>query len=128
VELTRHSKNQLIRIVVIGTLLLLFAFVPFELLFGGNKTICIHYQLLGFQCPLCGLTRAVHQFMHLQIASAVHYNVVVLLLPFYFLFDLGTFFFRSPGLRIANKITLYAILIAFLILYAVRIINHVSTV
>ena len=70
------------------------------------------------------MTRAVHQFTHLQIASAIHYNVVVALLPLYLAMDIVTPFFKLNWLNVIRKIIIYLIIAGFLSLYAFRVGQH----
>jgi len=98
--------------------------MPQEVIFDETKVVCIHKYLLGFQCPLCGMTRAVYQISHLQFASAVSYNVVVVLLPLYLAIDIAIIFFRQKALLVARKIVVAFILAGFILLYAFRIANH----
>ena len=123
VKRERPLKNHVIRVIVICSLLSVMAVVPFNTLWPSQSTICIHYHLLGFQCPLCGMTRAVHQFLHFRFASALHYNVVVFLLPFYLVLDVVTLFFQSSWLKTSKRIAVIAITLAFFILYLYRIIS-----
>jgi hypothetical protein len=39
---------------------------------------CFFYKLTGLQCPACGTQRAIHQLLHLNIASALRYNPFVI--------------------------------------------------
>lgn len=119
-EQVQPSKNQLIRIGVIVLALLVLLFVPFER-FSESKSICIHYNLLGIQCPLCGMTRAVHQFLHFRIASALHYNAAVVLLPLYLLVDVVTLFFQRRWLVVARKGVVVSLVVALFLLYLFRI-------
>ncbi len=121
---TQSDNNQRIRLVVIIILSAIVAFIPFEILFDESHPVCIHLYLLGFQCPLCGMTRAVHQFTHLQIASALHYNVVVALLPLYLTIDIVTLFFKQNWLNVTRLIIVYLIIAGFLSLYAFRVGQH----
>ena len=70
------------------------------------------------------MTRAVYQLMHLQFASAVSYNFAVALLPIYMGMDLATLYFQQKWLRQAKKIILVVIVAALVLLYALRIYNH----
>lgn len=36
--------------------------------------LCLWRALLDVECPGCGMTRALHQLMHLQFASAFAFN------------------------------------------------------
>jgi len=70
------------------------------------------------------MTRAVHEFTHLQFASAINYNMVVALLPFYLLMDIGMIFFKQNWLFKIRKIIVILIIAGLLLLYIFRIINH----
>ncbi len=116
--------NQIIRIFILFFLLVVVGFVPYDILFDESHSICIHYYLFGFQCPLCGMTRAVYQLLHFQFASAISYNVVVALLPLYFLIEILSFFIPKNSLAIARKAVLAFIALALILLYASRIALH----
>jgi len=124
----QQHKNHLIRLIVLLISLLFLMIIPFDTLFTKNQTICIHYHLLGFQCPLCGLTRAVHQFMHFHFASALNYNVVVAMLPLYLLIDIATYFLKRNWLWQMKKLVFVLIIVSLLALYAFRIANHFNWV
>lgn len=116
----KPSGNHLIRVMVICALLVVLAVLPFDTLWASGGTICIHFHLLGFQCPLCGMTRAVHQVLHFRFVSAFHYNVVVFLLPLYLAIDVATLFYNSARMVLLKKIIVIVIAFAFLSLYAFR--------
>lgn len=46
---------------------------------------CPLFQLTGFHCPGCGLTRGFHAFFHGDFLMAFDYNALI---PFYFIFGL----------------------------------------
>ena len=121
---TQSSVNQTIRITFIFVLLVIVEFIPNTILFDETYTICIHRYLFGFECPFCGMTRAVYQITHLQFASAVSYNAVVTLLPLYLVVDITTIFFRQNWLVLVRKIIVALIIAGFLLLYAFRISTH----
>lgn len=118
------NKNQVIRLIILIILLAIVSFIPYKILFDETKSVCIHNYLFGFQCPLCGMTRAVYQTMHLQFASAFNYNVVVALLPLYLASDIATIFYHQNWLLLFKKIIIAAIIVVLLILYAYRILLH----
>lgn len=123
-DTTIKYKNQVIRTIVLFLLLIIVFLFPYAILFDESNAVCIHHHLLGFQCPLCGMTRAVYQLMHLQFSSAVTYNFTVVFLPFYMGMDLATLFFEQNWLRVAKKIILAVIAAALVLLYAMRIYEH----
>ena len=119
-----YNKNQIIRLIILLILLAIVSFIPYGILFDETKSVCIHNYLFGFQCPLCGMTHAVYQTMHLKVASAINYNVVVVLLPLYFLMDISSIWIRGNWLLKAKKITIIFIVASILLLYAFRIGKH----
>jgi len=105
-------------------LVLVVALIPRDILFDETHVVCIHRYLFGFQCPLCGMTRAVHEFTHLRIASAINFNVVVVLLPGYLTVDAISVFYSQKWLAIVKKAVVVLIIAGFLLLYALRIVQH----
>ena len=118
------TNNQSIRLLALFVSVLVVALIPRDILFDETHVVCIHYYLFGFQCPLCGMTRAVYEFTHLQFASAISYNMVVALLPLYLLMDIATIFFHQKRIIQIRKIVVILIIAGLLLLYVVRIINH----
>jgi hypothetical protein len=70
------------------------------------------------------MTRAVYQISHLQFASAVSFNAVIVLLPLYLAVDIATIFFRQKALLVVRKMVVAFIFAGFLLLYAFRVANH----
>lgn len=118
------NKNQTIRLIILFILLAIVSFIPHRILFDETNSVCIHSYLFGFQCPLCGMTRAVYQIIHLQFASAFSYNIVVALLPLYLASDITTIFYQPNWLVLFKKIIITSIIAALLVLYAYRILQH----
>ena len=125
-EKIQITNNQLIRLTVLFVLVLVVAVIPRNILFDETHVVCIHYYLFGFQCPLCGMTRAVYEFTHLQFASAISYNIVVALLPLYLLMDIATIFFKQKRMIQIRKIVVIVIIAGLVLLYIFRIANHFS--
>jgi len=50
---------------------------------------CMFYQLTGLHCPGCGITRAVHALLHLDLARALHMNGLFILIGLPILTFLG---------------------------------------
>ena len=67
---------------------------------------CPMYQLTGLQCPLCGLQRAVHAFLHGDFLMAWRYNPALwLLLPYVTVLSLGNFFPKVAHTRLYARCT-----------------------
>lgn len=64
----------------------LFSVVPTRIVELGS--LCIIYHITGYQCPMCGMTRAFSNAMHFAFPRAVSFNPLILLIfpLFWFLF------------------------------------------
>jgi hypothetical protein len=98
--------------------------MPKEVLFDDTYVLCIHKYLFGFQCPLCGMTRAVYQFSHFEFASAIYYNFVVIFLPVYLVVDIRTIFKQHRWVTVMRKTIVIVILVSLALLYAYRTVNY----
>jgi hypothetical protein len=58
---------------------------------------CAFRALTGYYCPGCGMTRALHQLLHGNIAAALSYNILVLGLPVLFYWGISQFVFIACG-------------------------------
>jgi hypothetical protein len=71
------------RIAVFGCVLILLSIIPFEFIEGG-PTICVFKNILGIECPGCGMTRAFSYMLHGDLIAAVSYNrLVVIVFPLF---------------------------------------------
>jgi hypothetical protein len=66
--------------------------------------VCLFHQLTGLDCPGCGSLRALHELLHGNLATALHFNAfLVLSLPLFACLGLG-FVWRKvhhqPGVKI----------------------------
>jgi len=48
---------------------------------------CIHKRIFGFECPLCGGTRAIYEIMHFNLTAAWKLNPAIYSLVLFFLFE-----------------------------------------
>lgn len=111
-----------------GVFLIAFTCVTAVALAFGNPLStqwplkCPLFWLTGLQCPLCGMQRMFHELFHLRIASAWHYNSVLLItLPYWALMFLGQlkpeWQTTNPVIRFCYKnitiLTLLAIMVAW---------------
>ena len=67
------STRDLSTIILTAGLLTVY-FLPTEFLFHNPTSFCIHKNLLHFDCPGCGMTRALYSFLHLDFNTALHLN------------------------------------------------------
>ena len=82
-----------------------YVYLIYALMCGIDKTLpCMFYELTGYPCPSCGLTRAMGYFFYGNIADGLRLNplsiivaIYLLLLPVLGLIDLsfGKNYFRQ---------------------------------
>lgn len=66
--------------VLVAALAVLFVFPPTQYPFYPR---CPLHAITGLHCPGCGSLRAVHSLLHGDLASALHFNALLILsLPF----------------------------------------------
>ncbi len=97
-------------------------FIPYQILFNGNSW-CIHKNLIGFECPGCGMTRALYSLLHADLRTALGYNFcVVILLPVIFI-EIYLGFNYSERLSRARKITQNLLAGSLCLIYLLRASN-----
>jgi len=75
------NKNQIIKIILVLTVLFVFYNIPIEYL-GDTYPICLYKIILQQSCPGCGTTRAIWSILHLNINDALNYNrLIVIIFP-----------------------------------------------
>lgn len=124
VKLTLTTKS--ISLTILGLILALIFLVPPEILFNDNVGLCLHKKLLGFDCPGCGMTRAIHSFLHLDFFKAANLNYAVFgLFP---LLITQTVFQLTDiqELKIIRKLTFYAFIALLTGIYILRIIAQIN--
>jgi hypothetical protein len=100
------------------------ALVPGILLFQDKIAICMFRHLTGIECPFCGMTRACFDLIHMKFSDAFSLNPVSLLMPVLLVTEASHDFFPSVISGKMRKGTLMAVLLAFTILFIVRIVHH----
>ena len=71
---TLTRKNWWPVAIVAAAAAVLFFFNPVE---HGFFPPCLFHKLTGLNCPGCGATRALHALLHLDFATAVHDNALL---------------------------------------------------
>lgn len=77
------KKVSLITAIIIGlfcliALIMVIIFNPEEYNFFPQ---CIFFQITGFKCAGCGMTRAIHYLLNGDIKKAISYNIMII--PFF---------------------------------------------
>lgn len=84
---------------------------------AGFFPVCPLYQMTGFYCPGCGLTRGFHALFHGDVLTALHYNALLPIFAFllvYLTISLTLLAVRGRGL--SWKIFAPNLLYSFMIL------------
>lgn len=117
-------------IIFLGVTLLLFVvFVdPFSSAFAPK---CIFKYLTGYDCPACGIQRALHTAMNSDIATALRYNYFLLISIPYFLAVAITTFWKADlivkmGYYVQHPKVVRAILVLIIIWWIIRNIPYIK--
>lgn len=89
---------------------------------------CIFFELTGWYCPGCGITRAFVSLLQFDIYQAFRYNMlIVILLPFAIIYWIYSFVLKGKK-RIANVVwyLLLAITILFGVLRNISIFSYLA--
>ena len=116
-----HFLNRIITYLIVVLILTVLYFIPDHFLFEGKESLCLHKMILGIECPLCGMTRAAHELLHLRFLSAFQYNFTVYLLSFFILTDLADHLVPDTKLRMIRKLALITLLTGFGVIYFLRL-------
>ena len=118
-EQSHFRTTRIITIIVFWSGFILLACLPDSVVTNAKYTVCLHRSLFGLECPLCGMTRALHYAGRFDLVNAIRYNYVVLPLLLYFLTEsVMLILHRSYAL---SRIILFCTLTAFLIIYIQRL-------
>ena len=120
-------KTQRISLIILWGIIFTLILIPREIIFGENVffSFCIHQVLLDFECPGCGMTRAVYSFLHFEFLESLKLNFAVVgLIPFLIFKTLCSFFNKNQLGKIYSNLSYFFIFLLTLV-YLIRIINHI---
>jgi len=104
--------------------LVIVYFLPTEFLFNTSSTLCIHKNLFLFNCPGCGMTRALYSLLHLDFKTALQYNPgVFILFPLLMTEIILGLSFNNQLFKLKKNLY-YLLCISLLIIYTYRIFNQ----
>ena len=119
-----NSKTITTSILIVGLIGLFF--IPRDFLFNESPTLCIYKRLFGFDCPGCGMTRALYSFMHLDLKSAIHLNFSVLVLFPLLITEISLGLHYNKKLFKIRTGLSYFFCLTLLIIYILKIINQLT--
>ena len=119
--LCRVIRKFLLPNLILGTIFLLFLFLDTLELFDGLIVCPLHH--FGLYCPTCGMTRAAHALLALDIEQSFRYHPLLLplllMVAYYELGYLGSLIVKRPVLRHPRRV-LYGTIAAFTAFFILR--------
>jgi hypothetical protein len=110
-------------LIITGILLLMF--IPEQSIYNNPISLCIFKSLTGIQCPLCGMTRASCELVHLHFRQAFLYNPVSLFLPLLLINEIGYDLKIHKIFGILRKYVFLTFLFGLGILFLLRIVSFI---
>src|SRR5262249_17264722 len=89
--------------------------------------VCPLYSMTGFACPGCGLTRGFHALFHADLATALHFNVLIPVWTIIFataFISLALYAVRGRGLPI-NKLSPHWLWVFMVVLIAFGVLRNI---
>lgn len=117
------STRDLSTILLTAGLLTVY-FLPTDFLFHNSTTFCIHKNLLHFDCPGCGMTRALYSLLHGQFRQALLFNIAIAPLTILIVQHFFSYILPSRPNDIIRKISLAFFTTVLLTQYFIKALNH----
>jgi len=115
-----RNSDYFILSLLIAVAALVLLFIPGRWLNSGSSW-CLHYRLLGVQCPFCGSTRGAFALLHGHIVQALRLNFNILLLALLCPVIVWRAFSQHPLPAKITRIMLWVLLAGYVLLYISRI-------
>lgn len=125
-EARKASPTRVVSIVVLICGLFGLFLLP-ESTFAEAPNLCLHRKIFGFPCPGCGMTRALHAALHLQISKALEHHFAVLLLVLVFITEVALFLSMAPGLIPIRKFLGRSLFALLCFRYVLHLFHHMTT-
>ena len=117
------STRDLSTILLTAGLLTIY-FLPTEFLFHNPTSFCIHKNLLHFDCPGCGMTRALNRLLHGQFRQAIIYNIAIAPFTILIIQHFLSYILPTRPNDIFRKISLILFTTVLLTQYIFKTLNH----
>lgn len=104
--------------------LLTVYFLPTDFLFNNLTTFCIHKNILHFDCPGCGMTRALNCLLHGDFRQAIIFNIGIAPLTLFIIQQYFSYFLPTRPNEIFSKLSIWFLTTTLLTLYIFKTIQH----
>lgn len=117
------STRDLSTILLTAGLLTVY-FLPTDFLFHNSTSFCIHKNLLHFDCPGCGMTRALFSLLHGHFRQAILFNIAIAPLTILIIQHYLSYILPTRPNDIFRKISLTLFTTVLLTQYFTKTLNH----
>jgi hypothetical protein len=121
--LSRLTPRDISTILLTSGLVLIF-FLPSDNLLHGHTSYCIHKYLFNFQCPGCGMTRALNQLLHGEFRQALIFNIGIIPFAVFIIQQYFSYVLPEQSNEIFRKFSIQFLTSSLLIIYAYRIAQY----
>ena len=101
--------------------------LPEHIIHGENRMFgfCLHKLFLGFDCPGCGMTRAIYSFFHLEFWRAIKFNISIIgFIPLILFYTLDSFGLLNKS-KYKPKLIYFGFIALLFIVYAKRVMAYI---
>jgi hypothetical protein len=123
IMLKRLSARDLPTVLLTAGLLIIF-FLPTEFLFHNPTSFCIHKNLLNFDCPACGMTRALNCLLHGQFRQAFIFNIGIAPLTLLIVQHYSSYITPANFTYNFRKISVWLLATTLLTQYILKTVQH----
>jgi len=117
------SARDISTVLVTLGLLTVF-FLPTDFLFQNPTSFCIHKNLFHFDCPACGMTRALNRFLHGQFREAFIFNIGIAPLILLIVQHYSSYITHANFRYNFRKISVWLLTSTLLIQYILKTMQH----
>ena len=120
--------NRKVLISIIAGILIVSAIILYYNVNPGDSVVmpkCVVKQLTGYDCPSCGVQRALHAVLHGEFSKALSYNpFFVISVPYFLLVLYATIFKNASAQKVrkyaCHRYAMYAYIVLFFVWWIVR--------
>jgi hypothetical protein len=116
-----YRKEKIIPVILLFTGIVILLF--FDQHYIEIPVKCLHKEIMGFGCPLCGFCHAINYFFRFQYKEAFTSNPAVFLFVLYVFAEFTAFIYPNVSFIKIRKIAIYVMLAGLMVVYLLRCIK-----